>query len=83
MSVFSENIINTPQIKIPASGNQGQNGTLNGLCLFGSVLRKISTASQIITNDVNVPKLQSAADIFKSINSPQTITTRPDIQVIT
>ena len=37
---------------------------------------------QIIINDVNVPKLQSSADRFKSINNAQTITTRPEIQVI-
>ena len=70
-------------IKIPKTGNQGQKGTLNGLGLLGSVFLNIKTATQIITNDVNVPKLHKAADIFKSINSPQTITTKPDIHVIT
>ena len=82
-NVLSENIIKIPQITIPAIGNQGQKGTLNGLRLSGLVFLSIKTARQIITKDVNVPKLQSAADIFKSINKPQIITTIPDIQVIT
>ena len=68
---------------IPATGDHGQNGTLNGLGLFGSVFLNINTAIQIITNEVNVPKLHNAADIFKSINKPHTITAIPVIQVIT
>ena len=71
------------QLIIPKIGNQGQNGTLNGLSLSGSVFLKIRTAIQIIINDVNVPKLQSSAEIFKSMNNPQSITIAPAIQVIT
>ena len=71
------------QVKIPKIGNQGQNGTLNGLGLSGSVFLKIRTAIQIIINEVNVPKLQSSADRFKSINSAQIITINPDSHVIT
>ncbi len=71
------------QLIIPKIGNQGQNGTLNGLSLLGSVFLKIRTAIQIIINDVNVPKLQSSAEIFKSMNNPQSITIAPAIQVIT
>ena len=51
---------------------------MNGLSLFGSVFLKIKTAIQIIINDVNVPKLQSSAEIFKSINNAQTITIKPE-----
>ena len=83
MSVFNENKISIPQIAMPASGNQGQSGTLNGLGLSGAVFLKISTARQIITKEVNVPKLHSAADIFKSMNNAQTITINPDNQVKT
>jgi hypothetical protein len=45
--------------------------------------QKIWTAIQIIINEVNVPKLQSSADKFKSINNAQIITTSPEIHVIT
>lgn len=82
LRVFSEKIIKIPQITIPSNGNQGQSGTLNGLGLSGAVFLKISTARQIITKEVNVPKLHSAADIFKSINRPHKITMIPEIQVI-
>ena len=41
--------------KIPINGNQGENGTLNGLGLSGSTFLKISTAIQTIINDVNAP----------------------------
>ena len=75
--------IKDKQVKIPKIGNKGQNGTLNGLSLFGSVFLKIRTVIQMIINDVNVPKLQSSAEIFKSINKAQTITIIPEIQVIT
>ena len=82
-SVFREKTISIPQIIIPMIGRAGHNGTLNGLCLLGSVLRKIKTATQIITNETNVPYIQRSADIFKFINKPQTITTNPEIHVIT
>lgn len=75
--------IRKEQINIPIIGNHGQNGTLNGLALFGSVFLKIKTATQIMINDVNVPKLHNSAEIFKSINKPQNITIKPEIQVIT
>ena len=75
--------INPEHVKMPRIGNQGQNGTLNGRGLFGSVFLNINTAIQIIINEVNVPKLQSSADKFKSINNAHTITTIPEIQVIT
>ena len=82
---FAENLqyIRARQVKTPNIGNQGQNGTLNGLGLSGSVFLKIKTAIQIMINEVNVPKLQSSADRFKSINNAQIITTKPEIQVIT
>ena len=70
------------QVNIPNIGNQGQNGTLNGLGLSGSVFLKIRTAIQIIINEVNIPKLQSSAERFKSINKAQIITIKPDNQVI-
>ena len=47
--------INPPQHSIPKIGNQGENGTLNGLGLFGSVCLKINTATHTTINDVNVP----------------------------
>ena len=75
--------ISAKQLMIPKIGNQGQNGTLKGRSLFGSVFLKIKTAIQIIINEVNVPKLHNSADIFKSINNPHTTTIRPAIQVIT
>ena len=75
--------ISAKHVKMPKIGNQGQNGTLKGLSLFGSVFLNINTAIQIIINDVKVPKLHNSADIFKSINNPQTITIKPEIQVIT
>ena len=62
MSVLREYIIKTVQIIIPAIGNHGHNGTLNGLGLSGSVFLSIKTAIHIITNDVKVPKLHNAAD---------------------
>ena len=74
--------ISAKQVNIPNIGNQGQNGTLNGLGLSGSVSLKISTARQTIINDVNVPKLQSSADKFKSINNAQMITIKPESHVI-
>ena len=77
---FIENIINPPQVIIPKIGNNGENGTLNGLGLSGSVFLKIKTAIQIIMKDVNVPKLHSSAEIFKSINKAQITTTIPEIQ---
>ncbi len=75
--------ISPKQLITPKIGNQGQNGTLKGLSLLGSVFLKIRTAMQIIINEVNVPKLQSSAEIFKSINNPQIIIIKPDIHVIT
>ena len=82
-SIFALNLqyIKAAQVIIPSIGNHGQNGTLKGLGRFGSVFLKISTAIQIIINDVNVPKLQSSAEIFKSINKAQTITINPEIHV--
>ena len=74
--------IKARQVNMPNIGNQGQKGTLKGLSLFGSDFLNISTAKQITINDVNVPKLQSSAEIFKSINNPQRITIKPDTQVI-
>ena len=74
--------IKAKQVRIPSIGNNGQSGTLNGRFLLGSVFLKINTAMQIIINDVNVPKLQSSAEMFKSINKPQRITISPDTQVI-
>ena len=68
--VVNVTIIKIEQISIPAIGNQGHNGTLNGLGLFGSFFLKIKTATHIMMNDVNVPKLHNSADIFKSINKP-------------
>ena len=40
---------------MPKIGNSGQNGTLNGLFLFGSVFLNIKTSIQITTNDAKVP----------------------------
>ena len=57
-----------PQHNIPRSGNTGENGTLKGRFLFGSVFLKIKTATQTIINDVNVPKLQSSAAVEMSKN---------------
>ena len=74
--------IRAKQVKTPKIGNQGQNGTLNGRSLFGSVFLRIKTAMQMIIKDVNVPKLHNSAEIFKSINKPQIITIKPDTQVI-
>lgn len=74
--------IKARQVNTPSIGNNGQNGTLKGLSLLGSVFLRIKTAMQITIKDVNVPKLQSSADIFKSINKPQIITIKPDTQVI-
>ena len=48
-------IIKQLHIIIPSIGNNGQNGTLKGLCLFGSVFLSINTSIQIITNEANVP----------------------------
>ena len=81
LRVLSEKIISPPQKSIPKIGNRGTKGTLNGLFLSGSVFLKIKTIIQIMINDVNVPKLQSSADIFKSINKEPIITTRPQTQV--
>ena len=81
--VFSENAMSIPQIIIPIIGSHGHNGTLNGLGTSGAVFLNINTARQIITKDVNVPKLHSAAEMFKSINNPHNITIAPDIHVIT
>ena len=64
--------INAKQVSIPNIGNQGQNGTLNGRSLFGSVFLNIKTAKQIIINEVNVPKLHNSAETFKSINKAPT-----------
>lgn len=69
------------QVIIPRIGNQGQNGTLKGLGLFGSVFLKINTAIHMIINEVKVPKLHNSAEIFKSINKAQIITIKPEIQV--
>ena len=82
-SDFAENLqyIRSPQVTIPNIGNQGQNGTLKGLSLCGSVLRRIKTAKQIIIKEVNVQKLHNSDEIFKSINKAHTITTNPDNQV--
>lgn len=74
--------ISAKQVKTPKIGNNGQNGTLNGLSLLGSVFLRIKTAKQITIKDVNVPKLQSSAEMFKSINNPQRITIKPETQVI-
>ena len=74
--------ISARQVNIPNIGNQGQKGTLKGLSLFGSVFLKINTAIQITINEVNVPKLQSSAEMFKSMNKPHRITINPEIQVI-
>ena len=74
--------INAKQVSTPKIGKTGQNGTLKGLSLFGSVFLNIKTARHITINDVNVPKLHNSAEIFKSINKPQRITIRPEIQVI-
>ena len=49
------NIIKQLHITMPKIGNNGQKGTLNGLCLFGSVFLKIRTSIHIITNEANVP----------------------------
>ena len=54
--------ISPKQLNTPNIGNQGQNGTLKGRSLLGSVFLKINTAIHIIINDVKVPKLQSSAD---------------------
>ena len=62
---FIINAINPPQHKIPARGNQGQNGTLNGLGLSGSIFLKIRIAAHTIINEVNVPKLHKAAAASK------------------
>ena len=48
-------IIKQLHIIMPKIGNKGQNGTLNGLCLFGSVFLNIRTSIHIITNDAKVP----------------------------
>ena len=53
------------QHKMPSIGNQGENGTLNGLGLSGSVCLSIKTATHTIINDVNVPKLHNSAATFK------------------
>lgn len=80
---FIENTIKPPHVIIPKIGNTGENGTLKGLGLSGSVFLKIKTAMQIIINDVNVPKLHNSADMFKSINNAHITTTIPEIQVKT
>ena len=74
--------INAEHVNIPKIGKSGQNGTLNGRSLFGSVFLRIKTARHITINDVKVPKLHSSAEIFKSINKPHKITISPDTQVI-
>ena len=74
--------IRAKQVRTPNIGNSGQNGTLNGLSLFGSVFLRIKTEIQITINDAKVPKLQSSADMFKSINKPHNITIKPETQVI-
>ena len=84
--VLSEPIeytIKPPQHKIPRIGNNGTNGTLNGLGFSGSVFLKIKIATHTIINDANVPKLQSSADMFKSINKAPRITIKPESQVTT
>ena len=74
--------IRAKQVRTPNIGNSGQNGTLKGLSLFGSVFLRIKTEIQITINDAKVPKLQSSADMFKSINKPHNITIKPETQVI-
>ena len=75
--------ISARQVTIPRIGNQGQNGTLKGRGLSGSVFLKIRTAIQIIMKDAKVPKLHNSAEIVKSINNAQIMTTIPDIHVKT
>ena len=48
-------IIKHPHINTPRIGNNGQNGTLNGLGLSGSVFININTSIHIITNYAKVP----------------------------
>ena len=52
---FSENNIKLKQDRMPKIGNNGTNGTLNGLFKFGSFFLKIITAMHIAINAVNVP----------------------------
>ena len=54
---------------MPINGKNGENGTLYGRGLFGSVFLKIKTATHTIINDVNVPKLHNSAavEIFKNV----------------
>ena len=80
-AITIENTINPPQHNIPNIGNSGQQGTLNGLGLSGSIFLNIKIATQTIINEVNVPKLQSEAATFKSsVSVPKTAIT-PTVQV--
>ena len=80
-AIIIENAISPPQHSIPNIGNHGQNGTLKGLSLSGSVFLNIKIATQTMANDINVPKLQSDAATFKSRTSVPKTPTIPTVIV--
>ena len=75
--------IKLPQSSIPKDGNNGENGTLKGLSLSGSVFLKIKTLIQTIINAVNTLNIQSWAARFKSKNKQPIIIAPPTSHVIT
>ena len=56
-----EYIIKPPQHNTPIIGKYGQQGTLNGLFLSGSVFLKINIAIQTTINAATAPKLTKSA----------------------
>ena len=83
MRDFIEYNIKPPQKAIPKDGNNGEQGTLNGLGLSGSIFRSIRTATHTIINDVKVPKLHNCAATSKSNVIVPIIQTTPTKRVST
>ena len=74
-------IRNGEKIRLIGQGKKGEKGTLNGLCLSGSVFLKIKTATQTIINDANVPKLHNSAAVEIFNKSEPIIQIAPTINV--
>ena len=60
--------IRVPHKRIPSAGNSGEQGTLNGLGLSGSVFLSIKTPIHTMMKEVNTLKIQRLAARFKSRN---------------
>src|SRR4029079_8464999 len=72
----SENI-NPPLTSTPMIETNGANGVRNGRATAGSVLLRIQTAAETITNANSVPMLTRSARKLSGARAPPTATTRP------